>query len=397
LSIGSRVDDKECRRMDKIRVFISHASGESELAVLLKHRLETDFLGLIDVFVSSDGTSLSPGANWLDQVTARLRDADLYIVLCSQRSAERPWINIELGAALARNKPVIPVCHTDLKAGQLVRRPLSDYESFDASNPDALRSLYGVFSKALGSLIPQADFAALARDVHAFEVAYLAQKETIEASCQLPPGRATARTLQHPSVLCVSSEQFRETVREDLPMILKAFPDQVHHEAIITSAQVKQILVRQRFDIVHVAAFVCPVSGDLVFSKVDPVTKQDLAGPRDGLSADAFAQLIKEANVSLVVLAHNETLALVTKLLPVTNVVFAMEPVDSKGLIEWIKGFYALLAEGHSIGESCRKAFAMHQIPMMLYPQLETSIDSWPAVTAASAFEAARGERMSAV
>jgi len=74
--------------------------------------------------------------------------------------------------------------------------------------------------------------------------------------------------------------------------------------------------------------------------------------------------------VSLVVLAHNETLALVTKLLPVTNVVFALEPVDSKSMIEWIKGFYALLAEGYSIAQSCRKAFAQHQIPMKLYPRL---------------------------
>jgi hypothetical protein len=103
------------------------------------------------------------------------------------------------------------------------------------------------------------------------------------------------------------------------------------------------------------------------------------------MGSEAFARLIKEANVSLVVLAHNETLALVTKLLPVTSVVFAMEPVDSKGLIEWIRGFYALLAEGHSIGESCRKAFALHQIPMMLYPQLGASTDAWRAVTSASA------------
>lgn len=371
--------------MDKIRAFISHASGESELAVLLKNRLESDFLGLIDVFVSSDGTSLVAGTKWLEEVTARLRDADFYIVLCSQQSVERPWINIELGAALARNKPVIPVCHTDLKASQLVRRPLSDYESFDASTQDGLRSLYSVFSSALGSRMPAVDFAALARSVHGFEIAYQAQKNTIAAAVRTPAGRVNARTFQDPSVLCVSSEQFRDTVREDLTLILNAFPDQVHHEAIVTSAEVKGILARQQFDIVHVAAFVCPATGDLVFSPIDPITKRDLAGPRDGLSADAFAQLIKEAKVSLVVLAHSETLALVTKLLPVTNVVFAMEPVDSKAVIEWIKGFYALLAEGYSIGESCRKAFALHQIPMMLYPQLEASVEAWSSTAASSA------------
>lgn len=365
--------------MDKIQAFISHASGESELAKLLKNRIESDFLGLIDVFVSSDGTSLVAGAKWLDDVTARLRDADFYIVLCSQHSVDRPWINIELGAAIARNKPVIPVCHTDLKASQLIRRPLSDYESFDASDPDGLENLYAVFKDALGARMPAVDFAGLARQVHSFEITYQAQKDTIEAAVQAPATAMKARIPKNPNVLCVSSEQFRETIREDLPLILNAFPDQVHHEAIVTSSDVRSVLVRQHFDIVHVAAYVCPATGDLVFSPVDPATKLGLAGPHDGLDADTFACLVKEAEVSLVVLAHNEALALVTKLLPVTNVVFALDPVDSKALIEWIKGFYGFLAEGLSIAEACRKAFALHQIPMMLYPRLETDVDAWPS------------------
>lgn len=365
------------------RAFISHASGESELAKLLKDRIESDFLGVIDVFVSSDGTSLVAGTQWLEDVKLRLRDADFYIVLCSQHSVDRPWINIELGAALTRDKPVIPLCHTDLLARQFVRRPLSDYEAFDASNPDGLKSLYEALRRSLASRMPDVDFAEMAHAVHQFEITYKAQKKLIEAASATPAREATARTLQHPSVLCVSSEQFRETVREDLTLILNAFPDQVHHEAITTSAEVKNILVRQHFDIVHVAAYVCPVNGDLVFSGVDPATKRDLAGPRDGLSADAFARLIKEADVSLVVLAHNETLALVTNLLPVTSVVFALEPVDSSSLIEWIKGFYAFLAEGLTIAESCRKAFALHQIPMMLYPRLEETVHAWAAVAAA--------------
>src|SRR5450432_3071688 len=114
--------------MNKIQAFISHASGESELATLFKNRIEADFLGLVEVFVSSDGTGLVAGTKWLEDVTARLREAEFYIVLCSQNSVDRPWINIELGAAVARNKPVVPICHTDLKKGQLVRRPLSDFE-----------------------------------------------------------------------------------------------------------------------------------------------------------------------------------------------------------------------------------------------------------------------------
>ena len=264
---------------------------------------------------------------------------------------------------------VVPICHTDLKAGQSVRRPLSDYESLDASSPEGLKKLYGIFKEELASRMPNVDFTMMAREVRQFGGKYRAQKETIDASGRAATTDATQK-LQQPNVLCVSSEQFRASVQEDLALILAAFPEQVHQEAITTSSEVKALLSRQRFDIVHVASYVCPASGDLVFSEIDLVTRRDLVEQRDKLAAETFGRLIDESGVSLVVLAHNETLALVTKLLPVTNVVFALEPVDSKSMIEWIKGFYALLAEGYSIAQSCRKAFAQHQIPMKLYPRL---------------------------
>ena len=164
--------------------------------------------------------------------------------------------------------------------------------------------------------------------------------------------------------------QFQTAVREDLEMIHAAFPNQAQHEVITTSNELADLLVRKHFDVIHVAAFVCPASGDLVFSPVDPITKQNLDGPRDELSAEQFMALVVESAANLVVLANNETLALVTKLLQVTSVVFALEPVESKALAAWIASFYGFLGAGFTLRESCRKACAQHQIPMTLYPRL---------------------------
>ena len=86
--------------------------------------------------------------------------------------------------------------------------------------------------------------------------------------------------------------------------------------------------------------------------------------------------LVLESGASLVVLANNETLALVTKLLQVTSVVFALEPVDSKALAAWIASFYDFLARGFTLRDSCRKAFAQHQLPMTLYPRLPMTINA---------------------
>ncbi len=44
--------------MTKSLVFISHIGDEAEIATEFKTLIEDHFLGLIDVFVSSDGTSI---------------------------------------------------------------------------------------------------------------------------------------------------------------------------------------------------------------------------------------------------------------------------------------------------------------------------------------------------
>ena len=63
--------------MKKKRLFVSHISEERSIAEQLKTALNRDFLGLLDVFVSSDTDSIAAGEEWLrsiDKGSARLRD-----------------------------------------------------------------------------------------------------------------------------------------------------------------------------------------------------------------------------------------------------------------------------------------------------------------------------------
>jgi hypothetical protein len=354
----------------KLRVFISHASGEAPLAEVLKEHIVKDFIGLVDVFVSSDGTGIAVGDNWLDGVVKALQGADIYAVLCSQHSIERRWINIEMGAALARSKPIIPICHTDLKAGQL-QRPMEDSQAIQASDPDGLRRLYSRFATALGSTIPSADFSAIADEIRAFEKRHIEQKGMVtEASNCGARTITTDQVVTNPKVLCATSKQYQDTIREDIELIRGAFPEGVRHLVSTSSADLRKLLVENHFDIVHVASYICPISGDLIFSEVDPRTKKDVSGKPDYLEIDTFVRLVMEAGASLVVLPNNEALPLVAKLLPVTNVVFALEPIDLKTLANWIQDFYLMLSKGYSLSDACRKAFAQHQAPMNLYPQL---------------------------
>ena len=47
----------------RLKVFVSHASGEHPLAAMLKECIEKDFISLVDVFVAE--AMIAPGSEWL--------------------------------------------------------------------------------------------------------------------------------------------------------------------------------------------------------------------------------------------------------------------------------------------------------------------------------------------
>jgi hypothetical protein len=95
--------------MEKLSIFLSHLTVESKLADIVKSRLVRDFIGLVDVFVSSDRTSIPVGSKWLSEVNTALGRAAVHVILCSPESVSRPWIQFEAGADQIRGIPIIPI------------------------------------------------------------------------------------------------------------------------------------------------------------------------------------------------------------------------------------------------------------------------------------------------
>ncbi len=146
------------------RVFLSHLSEERVVATALKERLTRDFLGLIDVFVSSDGESIAAGEQWLISIETALAECDLLITLCSPHSIRRPWVNFEAGAAWMRKIPIIPVCHAGLTASDLPM-PLSLRQGVLLGEPEGLSRLYTQVARVLNCQPPPSDFEILAREL----------------------------------------------------------------------------------------------------------------------------------------------------------------------------------------------------------------------------------------
>src|ERR1041384_2652244 len=90
-------------------IFISHISEESVIAKTLKAFLQRIFSNDIDIFVSSDYSSVSGGDFWFTHIIEQLRLSQVVLVLISKDSAHREWINFEAGIGIGTDAKVIPV------------------------------------------------------------------------------------------------------------------------------------------------------------------------------------------------------------------------------------------------------------------------------------------------
>ncbi len=157
--------------MTKPLLFISHIAAEKEVAIALKTLVEREFLNMIDVFVSSDDSTIGLGQKWLDAITDALRRCVVEIIVASPVSVKRPWINFEAGSGWIRNIPVIPLCHSGMAPSSLPI-PLNLLQAAVATEVSQLKLVFPVLAKALGSASPSPDFDAFIQQVKDFEMRY---------------------------------------------------------------------------------------------------------------------------------------------------------------------------------------------------------------------------------
>ena len=324
--------------MSKKRLFVSHISSETDMAQYLKQRLNSDFLGLLDIFVSSDQTSIGAGTKWLEEVDKALKGADVQVVLCSNESVERPWVNFEAGAVWLRGIPVIPVCHSGLKPNDLPV-PLNMLQGIEAGRAEGLQRLYGAIARTLDLQVPAIDFDALANDVREVEKASRQDGEALE-------------TIVDPRILCAASEQYAEPQLGfdlDVSAITTAFPRNVMVESGLSRKRLQDLLFGERFDIVHLVVAVDRRNGNLIFSPIDFTNYQPITPDPEIMTPGSFAALLVESQTRLVVLATCNALLLAVDVAHVANMAASDEILEAASASEWSQSFYGLLAQGKSL------------------------------------------------
>jgi hypothetical protein len=115
--------------MEVRRVFISHIHEEKPIALALLNVIEQQFEGAVggrvECFLSSDRFQFLAGEDWLARTRSELSTADTIILMLSEQSLRRHWVNLEAGAAWILGRRIIPAYYSGLSPGD-IPRPYSD-------------------------------------------------------------------------------------------------------------------------------------------------------------------------------------------------------------------------------------------------------------------------------
>jgi hypothetical protein len=353
--------------MAKTRVFISHISSETALAQAVKQRLQRDFLGLLDIFVSSDQTTIRAGSKWLEEVDKALKGADVQIVLASKDSVGRPWVNFEAGAVWLRGIPVVPLCHSGMTPEELPV-PLSMLQSVSVDDPNGLRKLYDTLALRAKVDAPSIDFAAVASELKALETRPSAAAMAVEL-------------VREPRILCASNAQYAQPAYGfdyDIAAIESAFPGRSLVDKALTLKRLRTLLTEQRFDIVHLALPVHPRSGELIFSEVDIQTNLPRTGQVESLPVSAFVSLLGESQTRLVVIATCRVpLVVAQEVQKVAHMAASDDDITGEQAKAWAECFYDLLARGRSVHKAFELTKSQVDVPMRVF---EAKLDAAFAV-----------------
>lgn len=183
-------------------------------------------------------------------------------------------------------------------------------------------------------------------------------------------GSPAVEIVNSPRILCACSPQYlSSSFQKDVEIIRKethALSTQILEMHDASSHELKNVLMEERFDIIHISAFVDPRTGEIYFGDVDADGQSRSGATPDSLPATSFAKLVELASAKLVVLATCDSLVLAGKLARVTNMIASTGWVTVEDMLDWELSFYKCLSKGVSLSSSYETAASLSKAPMLL-------------------------------
>lgn len=148
-----------------MNVFLSHINEEAQVASVLQQWIESSLDR--DVHVSGEAENVQLGEQRLAEVDRVLSGAQVMLLLCSERSIGRPWINFESGCAWFKRVPVIVVCHSGCPTADLPP-PLGSFQAFDLTDAASCQALLQTLANHLQrKRVPRIDYDLMVAELRA--------------------------------------------------------------------------------------------------------------------------------------------------------------------------------------------------------------------------------------
>ena len=154
----------EVRQLDQlwgaspIRVFISHIGNHKSDAMKIQQSLA--HLGIVSFVAHSD---IEPSKEWQTEIENALHSMNLFVALLTKGYKESDWTDQEVGFALAREVPVLPVSRGLLPYGFVAKIQALKW-SESSADPIAIRVMkMALESDELNSLAKDSFIAAVSR------------------------------------------------------------------------------------------------------------------------------------------------------------------------------------------------------------------------------------------
>lgn len=97
------------------QIFLSHGRGDQDWVNEFARTLRES--GIDGVFDAA--SDIAPGDDWRERIEEALRDSRMLVLILDEESARSPWIQLEVGAAVADRKTIIPVVHDHIEPAHL--------------------------------------------------------------------------------------------------------------------------------------------------------------------------------------------------------------------------------------------------------------------------------------
>ena len=290
--------------------------------------------------------AIGPGTRWGEELDRQLEGTNFGVLCLSPDNLASPWVLFEAGAvskSIATSR-VVPYCIG--VSPEEVQGPLSRFQGVPADKDGTLKLLQSI-NATLENKRTDEDLRLI----------FNTWWPNLENRLAAVPRTATRGPEQVSvrNILVAATPQFEAYgADQDVIVLEENYPGKVKSLMRVGLKELRDALVTQSYQVVHLLGYVDPADGTFVF------------GEDEKLSAEGLLKLLQHSQAQLVFLATCDSLALGAKLARHMSVVAAIGQVGTEKMVAWERGFYSLLAQGKSLASSYDIAQVTVDVPMVL-------------------------------